>query len=61
MPATSAGVPKRRSGIFSTMPETGGNTLDVLLKYGPEDTTTWLRIQHDDLKTPIDPMEQAAP
>jgi hypothetical protein len=38
--------------IYGTLPETGGNTADILLQYGAQDTATYLRSTNDDLALP---------
>lgn len=50
------GVSKAIAPIFSTLPETGGNVADILNKYGPENTSTFLRIQREDLIGSVEPM-----
>jgi hypothetical protein len=42
--------------ILGSRPETGDNVADILERFGPEATSTWLAIQNEDLKSSVDPM-----
>jgi len=49
-------VAKQLNPLFGTLPETGGNIADILTRFGPEATSTYLRIQSDSLTSSVDPM-----
>lgn len=49
-------VAKQIAPIFGSMPETGGNLADILTRFGPENTSTYLRIQNDSFTPSVDPM-----
>lgn len=50
---------KQIGQIFGSLPETGGNTADILTRFGAENTSTFLRIQNEDLSTPVAPLDLA--
>lgn len=52
---TSTDVAKNIQPIFGTLPETGGNVADILSRFGPEATSTYLRIQNEELVGAVTP------
>lgn len=53
-------VAKSIGQIFGSVPETGDNVADILTRFGPEATSTYLRIQNENLVGSVSPDTLAA-
>ena len=51
---------KLMAPVFGSLPETGGNMADMLMRFGVERTNLYNRLQSDDLRSPISSVQLSA-